>query len=118
MAFSRLFFTLAFTSILSGCIVVTVPSASARLSHHQQQKLSLDSESLTSLQINAGAGSLLVVGVEEAKTIRVIADVYSSQPDYDNVELALTGTGGLTIVEAGSGGLTIKNVNGALNIDD
>ena len=77
-------------SILSGCIVIAKPS---HAKYHSQQTLKIAAHKLKALDIEAGAGALIIEGDETIKEIRVVADIYSKNGDIDNVELNLTETG-------------------------
>ncbi|MGI2174778.1 hypothetical protein [Shewanella ulleungensis] len=56
---------------------------------HSQQKMTLDSQSLSKLVANTGAGKLTVKGIEGQKQIEVTADIYTDK-DSDDVEIELT----------------------------
>ena len=76
--------------ILSGCVVVTSPSVA---DVHIERSLSLDAADLQRLNIDAGAGKLIVIGDDSAEQINVIADVYTTDKRSDEYELALTESG-------------------------
>lgn len=77
-------------TLLSGCIIVASPS---HANYHAQQELTLDSHMITVLNVEAGAGSLVITGSEHATEITVVADIYSSKSDADNYQLTLTESG-------------------------
>ncbi|MCU7376024.1 hypothetical protein PEC18_35870 [Paucibacter sp. O1-1] len=56
---------------------------------HTQQKMTLDSQSLSQLVANTGAGKLIVKGVEGQTQIEVTADIYTDK-NSDDVEIELT----------------------------
>ena len=88
LAQSLLFITAA--TLLSGCIVVASPSYA---NYHSQQELVIDAENLAKLDVEAGAGSLVISGSDKATTITVVADIYTEKGNSDNYQFALTDSG-------------------------
>ena len=74
-------------TILSGCIVVANPSYA---NYHSQQELIIDAKKLSALDIEAGAGSLVIEGSEDVTEITVVADIFTEGRDTNDVELTLT----------------------------
>jgi len=77
---------LSVSSLLSGCIVVATP---LNADHHIEKKLNLDAEGLSSLMVEAGAGSMKVQGVNGLDEIQVFADIYTDSKYKNNVEISL-----------------------------
>tara|TARA_R110000737_G_scaffold102781_2_gene136149 strand:- start:705 stop:1523 length:819 start_codon:yes stop_codon:yes gene_type:complete len=77
-------------TFLSGCIVVANPS---HANYHSQQELILDAKMLKVLDVEAGAGSLVISGSEHVTEITVVADIYTENSDADDFELSLTESG-------------------------
>ncbi len=98
LAQSLLFITTAI--LLSGCIVVASPSYA---NYHSQQELVIDAENLAKLNVEAGAGSLIISGSDKASTITVVADIYTEKGNADNYQFELT--------EAGTSALLIAKIN-------
>ena len=88
LASSLLFITTA--TLLSGCIVVANPS---HANHHSQQELTIDAATLTAFDVEAGAGSLVISGSDNATDITVVADIYTDKRNRDNYQLELTDSG-------------------------
>lgn len=78
------------TALLSGCIVVASPS---HAEIHSQQELSIDAQALKALDVEAGAGSLVISGSDDATNITVIADIYTDSSHAKNYQLELTNSG-------------------------
>lgn len=131
--------------ILSGCVVhVNAQRADVEL----QETLTLQTSNLTNFDIDAGAGSLKIVGVEGANSIEVSAEILTTEER--NYTLTLTKSGStaklvaehdshsgywkgsspqinLTItmpnsmmlnVDDGSGDLEISKINNSVKLDD
>ena len=79
------------TALLSGCIVIANPS---HANFHTQQELSIDARALNALDIEAGAGSLVISGSDDVTNIVVVADIYTDKRHADNYRLELTDSGG------------------------
>ncbi len=111
MTLSRLFLAFVVSLALSGCVVIKVPAAGARLDFHRQQELSLNAEQLSALHVRAGAGSLQILGASAESDIRVSADIYSSRADFSNIDLALThaGDNAVLVAEKRDGGFSSSN---------
>jgi len=77
-------------TFLSGCIVLASPS---HANYHSQQELIIDAQMLTTLNVEAGAGSLVISGSEHVTEITVVADIYAENRDTDDYELTLTQSG-------------------------
>jgi DUF4097 and DUF4098 domain-containing protein YvlB len=88
---------LATMSMLSGCIVVASPTSA---DFHQQKELSLSASSLKKLDIEAGAGSLIVKGSEQATEISVTADIYTRSSSSDSYQFELSGSGSTAFLVA------------------
>ncbi|WP_077285802.1 DUF4097 family beta strand repeat-containing protein [Cognaticolwellia aestuarii] len=78
------------TALLSGCIVVANPS---HANYHSQQELSIDAQTLRALDVEAGAGSLVISGSDNATDITVVADIYTDRGHAENYRLELTDSG-------------------------
>jgi hypothetical protein len=90
MNFTKSLLFITGASFLSGCIVVANPS---HANLHRQQELVLDVAQLTALDVEAGAGSLVISGSDHASKITVVADIYTDKGNPDNYELTLTDAG-------------------------
>ena len=88
LAQTLLFITSA--TLLSGCIVVASPS---HANYHSQQQLVINAQTLMALDVEAGAGSLVISGADNATEITVVADIYNAKDDADNYQLTLTESG-------------------------
>lgn len=88
------------TTLLSGCIVIASPS---HANYHSQQELIIDAQTLNALEVEAGAGSLIIVGSEHVTEITVVADLYTKNRDAVDYELTLT--------DAGKGAILIAKIN-------
>lgn len=73
-------------TLMSGCIVI---ADTARADHHQRKELSIDAADIQVLDVNAGAGSLSVVGYDDVDEIQVVADIYTDKEYSDNYILDL-----------------------------
>ena len=82
---------------LSGCIVVAKPSYA---DWHQREELSLATEQLKQLNIEAGAGLLKIKGQQNLNEIRVVADVYTSKNGRGDYELTLEKRGSKAVLVA------------------
>jgi hypothetical protein len=90
MTLTKSLLLLSTVSFLSGCIVVANPS---HANHHSQKELSIDASSLTEFDIEAGAGSLTIIGSDDISEITVVADIYTESGHTDNYELELDHAG-------------------------
>ena len=77
-------------TFLSGCIVIASPS---HANYHSQQELIIDGQMLNALNVEAGAGALVISGSDQATEITVIADIYAEERNADDYELTLTNSG-------------------------
>lgn len=75
---------------LNGCIVIANPSYA---DHHVQKELTIDAKQLSTFDIEAGAGSLVITGSDSVFDITVIADIYTDKDDIDNYQLELSDSG-------------------------
>ena len=92
---------LATMSILSGCIVV---ASSANADVHQKKELSLTASSLKTLDIEAGAGGLIIQGSDQAEDIIVSADIYTSSKSNSEYEFDLSDSGTTAFLVAKTSG--------------
>lgn len=83
--------------MLSGCIVVATPS---HADFHVQKNLSIDASDVSEFEVEAGAGSLTVVGDESLNEIQVTADIYTDRNNPDNYILELTERNGTVYLVA------------------
>ena len=88
LAQTLLFITSA--AFLSGCIVIANPSYA---DHHVQKELVIDAKQLSTFDIEAGAGSLVITGSDSVSEITVVADIYTDKGDTDNYQLELSDSG-------------------------
>lgn len=72
--------------LTTGCVIAINPSYADQ---HSQQSLSLSTQSLNQLMIDAGAGSLSVYGQTGLDEITVEADIYHEKGAEHKVELSL-----------------------------
>ena len=130
---------------LSGC-VINVQAQRANVS--LEEVLSLDASSLSSFDIEAGAGSLTIKGVDNASKIEVEADIITTKDkDYvlylkrsgkeaklvakhnshsgywkgssPQINLTITMPKNLMLdIDDGSGDIQINDINNAINLDD
>lgn len=91
MSFSKLFIAIGAATMISGCVVIA--GTPSRADFHQEKELNLSASELTAMDIDAGAGSLTVKGVEGLSQITVKADIYTSRKNPDNYELTLEKSG-------------------------
>jgi DUF4097 and DUF4098 domain-containing protein YvlB len=99
---------LATISLLSGCIVIASPS---HADVHEKKELTLTANSLKKIDIEAGAGGLIIKGSKQATAITVIADIYTSSKStssYD-FELSDSGSTAFLVAKASSSGSWIGN---------
>jgi prepilin-type processing-associated H-X9-DG protein len=89
MTLTQSIIALSTTVLLSACIVIATPS---HADVHLQKELVLDAQTLKMLNINAGAGSLSIVGRDGIDEITVKADIYTSSEE-DAYELILSNSG-------------------------
>ena len=88
---------LATMSILSGCIVV---ASSAHADIHQKKELTLTASALKTLDIEAGAGGLIIQGSDQAIDIIVSADIYTSSKSKSEYEFDLSDSGSTAFLVA------------------
>ncbi len=98
-SFTQASLALATVSLLSGCIVVASPH---HADVHEKKELTLSASSLKKLDIDAGAGSLIIKGSEYASEITVVADIYSSSKSNKNYEFDLSDAGSTAFLTAKS----------------
>ena len=90
MKLTQILLFIASVSFLSGCIVIAKTS---HAKYHSQQTLKITADKLNALDVEAGAGALIIEGDEAATEISVVADIYTKNGDIDNVELSLIKAG-------------------------
>lgn len=76
--------------LLSGCFV-NVGGASASASHHVEQTLQLEINSIKTLRANTGAGTLKIIGEQGRDIISVEADIYTIEKDEYTLTLERSG---------------------------
>ncbi len=86
MKFAQHLVLLSAATVLSGCIVIATPSSA---NYHAQKSLTLDASSINKLNIDAGAGSLDVIGDENITQIELVADIYTDKKYRENYLLDL-----------------------------
>ncbi|SET89135.1 DUF4097 family beta strand repeat-containing protein [Thalassotalea agarivorans] len=86
--------TLAVTSylLLTGCVVVSYPSY-AGSDLVAEKELTLPSASLKTLDVEAGAGELIIEGKDGISEITVNAKVYADDSDFEDYTLTLDTSG-------------------------
>lgn len=77
-------------STLNGCIVVAKPN---NANYHQNKELMLAADDLNQLNVEAGAGNLIIRGSSTAQSIVVRAEIFTTAKMKDNYELTLTRSG-------------------------
>lgn len=77
-------------SLLSGCIVV---ASSGEANIHQKKELTLTASALKTLDIDAGAGGLIIQGSDQVTEITVSADIYTSSKSASDYEFDLSDSG-------------------------
>lgn len=90
MTFTKSIIALSTFTLLSGCVVVASPT---HADVHLTKNFTLDAQSLTELEVEAGAGSLSIKGQAGLTEIQVKAEIYTSSEDHDNYELTLSDSG-------------------------
>ncbi|MCJ8322115.1 MAG: hypothetical protein MJK12_20975 [Colwellia sp.] len=90
MNFPKSVLALSTLVILNGCVVIASPSYA---DVHLTKELTLDAKSLSELEIEAGAGSLSIKGMEGLTEIQVKAEIYTSSEDHNDYELTLSDSG-------------------------
>lgn len=90
MNFTKSLITLSTIAFLSGCIVIATPS---QADVHLQKELIIDAQTLKTLDVDAGAGSLSIIGREGIDEITVKADIYTSDDNENNYQFSLTESG-------------------------
>lgn len=73
-------------TLMTGCVVI---ADSSRADHHERKELSLTAANIQLLDVDAGAGSLSVVGYDDVDEIQVVADIYTDKEYTDNYILDL-----------------------------
>lgn len=91
MSFSKLFIAIGAATMISGCVVIA--GTPSRADFHQEKELSLSASELTAMDIDAGAGSLTIKGVEGLNQVTVKADIYTTKNNPENYELTLEKSG-------------------------
>lgn len=90
MPYTKIFSAIALLTFISGCVVIASPS---RADFHTQQELSLNASDLSTMDIEAGSGSLVIKGKKGLAEILVTADIYTDSKYNGNYELTLTKSG-------------------------
>lgn len=90
MKLTQLLTFITAATLLSGCIVVANPS---HANYHSQQKLMIDADMLTTLDVEAGAGSLTISGSDAVSEITLVADIYTDSRSRESYQLELTDSG-------------------------
>lgn len=98
----KLLLPLACVAMLSGCVVV-VGDVEDRNMENFTRHLSIDAGQLKRLSIEAGAGSLEVIGVSGLEKIEVDADIYAASQEQSDYNLSLDGYGSNAELVASSG---------------
>lgn len=98
-SFTKASLAFATISLLSGCIVIASPS---HADVHNKKELTLTADTLKKLDIEAGAGGLIIQGSENATEITVIADIYTSSKHTSSYELELSESGAIAYLIAKS----------------
>lgn len=88
--FTQTSLALAVTSLLSGCIVIASP---LKANVHQQKEITLTASTLKKLDIEAGAGGLIIKGSDKVTEITVSADIYTSSESKSSYEFELSDSG-------------------------
>lgn len=84
-------YALGVATLMSGCVVIA--SSPSRADFHQQKDLTIDAQALTAMEIEAGAGSLIIRGDDNITEIKVTADIYTDRKHQDAYELTLDKSG-------------------------
>jgi len=90
MSFVKSIVVLSTVSLLSGCIVIASPS---RADFHTQRQLNLDANAITTLDVDTGAGSLIIRGQQGLSEIKLTAEIYTSSDNKNNFDLELKKSG-------------------------
>jgi len=90
MSLTKKLSTFALITLISGCVIMVSPS---RADFHTQKELSIDASTLSTMDIEAGSGSLVIKGQKGLTKILVTADIYTDPKHKDNYELTLTQSG-------------------------
>jgi len=80
---------LSTATLLSGCVIAI---DTARADVHLQKELTINSQQLTQLNVEAGAGSLFIEGKSDIESIQVQAEIYTDSKD--NYQLTLNKNNG------------------------
>ncbi len=97
MYFSKSIIALTTATILSGCVFIASPS---HADYNVQKELSLDANSVTKLDIEAGAGILHIVGVPATTEIKVSADIFTESKPKNNYQFELKQSGNTAFLVA------------------
>ena len=81
---------LAASTLLTGCVVV---AKTHQANFHQQKTLTIQANNLNELVIDAGAGSLKVIGSKDQTNIMVTADIYTDENRPNAFDLSLEKSG-------------------------
>ncbi len=95
---------LATMSLLSGCLVV---ASAENADIHHKKELTLSASALKTLDIEAGAGGLIIKGSDQATEIIVSADIYTSSKSSSDYEFDLSdsGTTAFLVAKSNSSGM-------------
>ena len=99
---------LATMSLLSGCIVV---ASASNADVHLKKELTLSASAFKTLDIEAGAGGLIIQGSDQATDIIVSADIYTSNKSTSDYEFDLSdsGTTAFLVAKSNSSGMWVGN---------
>ena len=87
----KLFVSVAATaSLLAGCVVVATPQ---HANFHQQKTLSIQANDLNRLTIEAGAGSLKVIGSDSETNVTVTGHIYTTKESPNAYDFSLDRNG-------------------------
>jgi hypothetical protein len=95
-------------SLLTGCIVV---ASTGNADIHHKKELTLTASGLKTLDIEAGAGGLIIQGSELATDITVSADIYTSSKSNSEYEFDLSDSGvtAFLVAKTSSSGMWMGN---------
>ena len=97
MKLAQILLLISGATFLSGCIVIASPS---HANYHSQQELIIDAQMLNALDVETGAGALVISGSDQVTEITVVADIYAEERNADDYELTLTNSGKSAILVA------------------
>ena len=83
--------------MLNGCIDIASPS---HANVHQQKELKLSASSLKTLDIEVGAGGLIIKGSDQTTEISIMADIYTNSRSNENYEFELSDSGSTALLIA------------------